>query len=125
MPDIQKQIAEATAKAAALHAERTQIDATLLTLEREAKALEQQARDKWAERAREKERRGEISKAIGELDALLRHSQVVRDVETAAAETFKAKTEADATLERLNAKEKQLDELLAKHQQPPADPPDA
>jgi hypothetical protein len=121
MSDLQQKIDAATSQLAASQQSASTHRANWETLTKEASALEQLARDKRAEAAKEKELAAADDKAAAELDAVLRHSQVQKSVEDAAAATFKAKTdaeaaktEADSTLARLTAKEKQLDELLAK-----------
>lgn len=121
--DIQAKIDKATSdllarqQSAAAHRQNWE------NLTKEASALEQSARDKRAEASREKDLAAADDRAARELDAILRHSQVQKSVEDAAAATFAAKSEADATLARLAEKEKQLDELLAKASKEPETEP--
>ena len=105
MSGLQAKIDEATTRLLTIQKERGDREAS-------ANAHEAQAReDRRAMTA--------LKKEAAELDALLRHSQVQKTVEDAAAAAFKAKNEAEATLSRLAAKERELDELLAKAKDQP------
>lgn len=139
MSDLQTKIDNATTQLAALNDEHAALAAENVTLEKESKALEHQAREKHVKRAANKERMQEISKAARELDAVLRHSKVQSDVQDAAAAAFQAKTDAEAAkaqaeaskveqeavLARLTEKEKRLDEIIAKAAASAESPPAA
>jgi len=122
--ELQAKINDATSRILFLTKERA-------TREASALAHEQAAREDRLEM-------DDIKREIGELNTVLRHSQVAKNIgdaqhaartaqgeaETAKKEAESAKREAEKTrdesnalLESLRAKEKQLDELLAKHSQ--------
>lgn len=126
MSDLQTKIAAATSEQLARQQSAATHRQNWETLTKEASALEQSARDKRAEAAKEKEAAAADEKSARELDAVLRHSQVQKTVEDAAAATLKSKADADATLARLAEKEKQIDAKLAelaKAAEKPADAP--
>ena len=109
MSDLQAKIDEATTRLVAIQKERADAEAS-------ANAHEAQARE-------DRRKMTALKKEAAELEAVLRHSQVQKSVEDAAAATFRAKTEADATLARLAEKEKELDALLARAKEAGADKP--
>src|SRR5688500_812884 len=76
-------------------------------LEKEANALEEEARAR-------RRRRSDLNKEVADLSVVLGHAQVRKHVVDAQAAALAAKTESEATLARLADKEKRLDELLAK-----------
>jgi hypothetical protein len=111
MSELQMKIDAATTRLLAVQQERADREAS-------ANAHEAQARE-------DRRVMTALKKESGELDAVLRHSQVQKTVEDAAAATFKAQSSAEEALARLEEKEKRLDELLAKAEAKPADAPTA
>ena len=118
MSELLQKINDATTRVAELQKERADT-------EKEANALEAQARAKRV-------RMVELKQELAQLDAVLRHSQVAKGVQDVHAEAVQAREAAQAsqaesaeTLKRLAEKEKALDELIAKHAKAPADVADA
>lgn len=105
--DVQEQIAKGTARMA-------ELDAAIADAEKQANALEQQARDLRRQRHEWKIERESLSKQLA-------HNQVIDATNKAAQAAQQSQENAKAnenkaaeTLARLVEKEKQLDELLLK-----------
>lgn len=95
-------------------ARATEASAKIAELNKERESLLASAEAHEVEARKDRLRASECKKQIGEWVAALNTLNVQRSVTTAEESAKKAQHSAEETLKRLDAKEKQLDEMLAK-----------
>ena len=107
MAELQKTIEQITTRIVDAHQEKVDV-------EKEANALEEEARAK-------RRRMAELKTQIAQLDTVLSHSKIAKQVVDHEAASAKARAESESTaaeskvvLERLTAKETELDALIEK-----------
>lgn len=107
MTEVQKQIAKGTARV-------EEIGYEIAECEAQARAHEHEAREHRKKMDALKKERQELTLALGHQRVVDATQQAEAAAKASQVEAAKAKEEADATLQRLSEKEKQLDELIAK-----------